>query len=292
MKNIIEKMKYIGALLLLSAVFFSACEKETDTGNSGRNTDLSAVPSKSAVSSVPNISAEISTPSATLSPTAPASFVTPDLPAPVVIVLDPGHGGIFSGATYDGRVEKEMTLIVAQYVKEYLESNYDNVTVFLTRDTDIDLGKDLAKELEQRAVIAKEKEADALISLHFNASDRHNANGTAVYISRRSNVNAPAKELATDILTELAALGIAPNGVLTRASDDMFDENNEAYDYYAINRHCANRDLIGIIVEHCFMDNATDIPFLATEEALRALASADAKGIAEYFSLHRKNGGL
>lgn len=289
MKNIIDKIKYMGALLLLSAVFFSACGKETDAGSSGRSTELTGSSSKTVVSPVPNNSEENNAPSAAPSPTSPASFVTPDLPAPVVIVLDPGHGGIFSGATYDGRVEKEMTLSVAQYVKEYLENNYDNVTVFLTRDTDIDLGKDLAKELEQRAVIAKEKKADALISLHFNASDRHNANGAAVYISRRDNVNAPARELATAILTELTALGIAPNGVLTRASDDMFDENNEAYDYYAINRHCANRDLIGIIVEHCFMDNATDLPFLATEEALRALASADAKGIAGYFSLHRKD---
>ena len=286
-----KKTRLLFALCLTFCLTFcaTACAKESAAGNSGQNADLSVRPSVTSFSDITNDSEAEKTPSDALSPTVSALPVTPDLPAPIVIVLDPGHGGIFSGATYDGRVEKKMTLTVARYVKEYLESNYDNVTVFLTRDTDTDLGKDLALELEQRAIIAKEKEADALISLHFNASDRHNANGAAVYISRRSNVNAPARELATAILNELTALGIAPNGVLTRASDDMFDENGEAYDYYAINRHCANRELVGIIVEHCFMDNATDLPFLATDEALRALASADAKGIAVFFSLHRKN---
>lgn len=205
-------------------------------------------------------------------------------PAPVVIILDPGHGGIFSGAGYDGRVEKDMTLKVAKYAKQYLEANYPNFTVYLTREEDSVFSTDIVEDLELRAEFAKEKKADALISLHFNASDSHDANGATIYISRRDNVNRESDLLAESILQKLLELGLERKGVLTRKSNDMFDENGEAYDYYAINRHCANRDMIGIIVEHCFMDSSSDICFLDSEEKLQKLGEADAKGIAEYFN--------
>ena len=57
----------------------------------------------------------------------------------VVIVIDPGHGGTGErnlGAQYNGFSEKEMTMQVATAMKEELEK-YDNVTVYLTRTTDI-----------------------------------------------------------------------------------------------------------------------------------------------------------
>ena len=202
-----------------------------------------------------------------------------------VIVLDPGHGGIFPGAEFDGRVEKKLTLQVAEMIKSYLEENYGNVTVYLTRESDIELSKDLVEELEMRAEFAKEKNADALVSIHFNATDGHNQHGATVYVSRRDNVHEAAQQLGECIEAKLTDLGLAREGVLTRKSSNLVDENGIAYDYYAINRHCANRDLIGIIVEHCFMDNSHDIAFMDSEEDLKALAKADAEGIAEYFGL-------
>ena len=40
---------------------------------------------------------------------------------PVVIVLDPGHGGTNLGAEHEGYTEKEMTMVVAKAMKEELE---------------------------------------------------------------------------------------------------------------------------------------------------------------------------
>ena len=40
-----------------------------------------------------------------------------------VVVLDPGHGGKFTGAMYNGLVEKDVALKLAFYAKEYLEDS-------------------------------------------------------------------------------------------------------------------------------------------------------------------------
>lgn len=206
----------------------------------------------------------------------------------IVVVLDPGHGGKFSGAEFDGRLEKKLTLTLAGYVREYLLENYSGVDVFMTREDDIELSSDLKEELELRAVFAEEKKADALVSIHFNASDKHDLHGAMVFVSRRDNVHDAGQKLGECIEEELVKLGLAREGVLTHRSNDMIDENGVAYDYYAINRHCANRDLVGVIVEHCFMDNSHDIAYIDSEEDLRKLAEADGEGIAKYFALQKR----
>lgn len=208
--------------------------------------------------------------------TNPGNLPEGDLAEDVILVLDPGHGGVFGGASYDGRNEKDLTLKVANYVKEYLEENYDGVQIVLTRTEDVTLSNDVKEDLELRAQIAKDANADALVSLHFNASDAHNQNGSMVFISHRDNVTNVSKLLAESILTELEGLGLKNHGTVTRNSNDTFDEKGKPLDYYAINRHCANRDIPGIIVEHCFMDHSNDKSYIDSDDALKALAKADA----------------
>lgn len=202
----------------------------------------------------------------------------------VKIVLDPGHGGCFSGANHYERSEKDVVLKLAEYVRDYINENSDNIEVLLTRETDDELSADIVKDLEMRAEFAEHSGADILISLHLNASQKHDATGGMVYISNRAHVNERSGELAGAILSELEKLGIKNRGVKTRNSNDMFDEDGKALDYYAINRHCANRNIAGIIVEHCFMDNADDVAFIADEDAIRRLAEADARGIISYIN--------
>ena len=56
----------------------------------------------------------------------------------VVIVLDPGHGGLDSGTEmkYDGTLvcEAAINLAIAEYCRDYLLENYENVQVYLTTD--------------------------------------------------------------------------------------------------------------------------------------------------------------
>jgi len=199
-----------------------------------------------------------------------------------VVVLDPGHGGRFTGAVH-GLVEKDTTLKIALYAKAYLEEHYPQIEVKMTREEDKDFDAQLAKDLENRVQLGKELGADVFVSFHLNASVAHNIHGAEVICPHRENVKTDSFLLANCILDELTVLGIKRRGIVTKNSNDTVDANGNPVEYYAINRHAANRDMIGIIVEHCFMDNDEDKVFLADEAALQRLGEADARGIAAYF---------
>ena len=205
-----------------------------------------------------------------------------------IVVLDPGHGGNFIGAWYDDRIEKNLTLTMAEYIREYLLENYNGIEVFFTRDTDVALNGDIKIDLEQRAEVAKEYNADYFVSLHFNASEAHELHGATVYASFRDNVAEKSQGIAASILEQLVALGLKDNLVKTRKSQDYYAEDGSRLDYYAVIRHSAARDIPGVIVEHCFMDNEIDKQFMNTDEKLRELAKADAIGIANYLELPQK----
>ena len=216
----------------------------------------------------------------------PDNAVTAEPVEPVqpeyVVVLDPGHGGRFTGAVH-GLVEKETVLKIALYAKAYLEEHYPQIEVKMTRDSDQDFDEQLAKDLENRVQLGKEMGADAFVSFHLNASVAHNIRGAEVICPHRENVKTDSFLLANCILDELTALGIKRRGIVTKNSNDTVDANGNPVEYYAINRHAANRNMVGIIVEHCFMDNEEDKFFLTDEAALQRLGEADARGIAAYF---------
>ncbi len=199
-----------------------------------------------------------------------------------VVALDAGHGGGYPGAQFDGRVEKEENWKLVQKVQSYLAQNYPNVTVVLTREGDEVLSSDLAEDLRLRVEKAKNAGADVLLSFHFNASEDHSRSGSMVCVSKQENVGEASRRLAGFILEQLSALGLKNNGAYERASTDTVDENGVPVDYYAINRHGASMDLVAVIVESCYMDNETDIPFMSTDSALDALAKASAEGIMDY----------
>ncbi len=205
-----------------------------------------------------------------------------------IVVLDPGHGGAFTGASYAGLREEILNLKVAQYCKAYLEQNYAGVTVYLTRSSNVQLAPNLKADLEARAQYAQDLGADILVSLHFNASNHHGASGTLAFVSNQPNVSAATHALGNQIVSRIAAAtGLANQGCRVTSSDSYFDEFGNPLDYYAINRHCANRGIPGIIVEHCFMDNVNDQKF-CDEAGLQTFGVADAQGIAAYLGLAAK----
>ena len=82
----------------------------------------------------------------------------------VVLVFDAGHGGSDPGAIGNGHNEKDITLKLAKYAKKHMDSNYGNVTVYLSRSTDTYVG------LSARTDYAKSVKADGFISFHMNSS--------------------------------------------------------------------------------------------------------------------------
>lgn len=79
-----------------------------------------------------------------------------------LILLDPGHGGRESGCIgASGTQEKDLTLILARELREELEKA--GARVRLTRESDSTLS------LPARVALAREQEADLLLSLHYNS---------------------------------------------------------------------------------------------------------------------------
>ena len=79
----------------------------------------------------------------------------------IKVVIDPGHGGYDTGASYGGFEEKDINLIISEKLKKTLEDY--GITVFLTRDEDSFLS------LAERVEITNSIRPDVFISVHNNA---------------------------------------------------------------------------------------------------------------------------
>ena len=207
-----------------------------------------------------------------------------------VVVLDPGHGKQYSGAYHFGVSEHTMTLKVAKYCKEYLESNYENVKVYLTRTDEncLDMNSDI-DDLERRVRYAKKKGADVLVSLHFDAFSG-GVRGAEGLIPHKKKYD-KCKALASQILSNLSDLGVANLGCMTRISlrSRYSYPDGDQMDAYLINRLGIESGIVTCIIEHAHMDNDADFKaFCSTDEKLQKLGIADAKGIASYLGLKKK----
>ena len=121
-----------------------------------------------------------------------AAQLVPPLPAgggPLVVVLDPGHGGIDPGAEKEGMSEAALMLTFARELKEALVRD-GRFRVVLTRDEDVFV------PLETRTSIAREAEADVFLSLHADALAEGDAQGATVYTLAEDASDAASEALA------------------------------------------------------------------------------------------------
>jgi len=90
-----------------------------------------------------------------------------------VIVLDPGHGGVFDGARgRSGLKEKDINLKVSLFLREMLVAKGAQVLLTRSKDTDFCNGnkRKLKLDLANRIAWANNQNPDIFISLHHNAS--------------------------------------------------------------------------------------------------------------------------
>ncbi|MDE4134470.1 N-acetylmuramoyl-L-alanine amidase [Phaeobacter sp. QD34_3] len=120
-----------------------------------------------------------------LNPAAPR-----DANAPLVVVLDPGHGGIDPGAQVEGGVdEKSLMLEFAFELGEMLVRS-GQFSVQLTRDGDYFVS------LERRIALAHQAGADLFISLHADSLSEGGAHGSTVYTLSKDASDAASAKLA------------------------------------------------------------------------------------------------
>lgn len=203
-----------------------------------------------------------------------------------VVVLDPGHGGSDGGASRTvGGVsycERDLVLKIAYYCKAELEK-YDNVVVYMTRTDNTSSNM----ERDERAYYAASVGADVLVSFHLNATNAttsYSQSGAEVYYPNsnyKSDISQAGLYMSQSILWELQCAGVPNNGAKTRNSEDnsVYPDGTKA-DYLGINYWCKMYGFPGILIEHAYINNPSDVSnFLASEQGLMNLGIADAKGI-------------
>ncbi|MFO8055355.1 MAG: N-acetylmuramoyl-L-alanine amidase [Bacteroidales bacterium] len=92
------------------------------------------------------------------------------------VVIDPGHGGGDPGAVGSIYKEKDIVLDISLKLGEYIENEFDDVTVIYTRKTDKFI------ELWKRTEIANKNQADLFISVHCNAAGARSAYGFETFV--------------------------------------------------------------------------------------------------------------
>lgn len=122
------------------------------------------------------------------------------------IAIDAGHGGYDSGATYNGRNEKDDNLEIALAVGELLEQNGQEV--IYTRMTDV------YDSPVKKAQIANEQDADLFVSIHRNSSPSPNTySGVETLVYDDTGLKA---DIAKSINEELEAVGYNNLGIEER----------------------------------------------------------------------------
>jgi len=114
-----------------------------------------------------------------------------------LIILDAGHGGSDEGAKVPFLMEKKITLHTVLLVKKYLDEM--GYRVILTRSRDVYI------PLHRRVSIANKTRAILFVSVHYNSSQSHDAQGLEVfYYAGQEPWRAQAsKQLAGSILMQL-----------------------------------------------------------------------------------------
>lgn len=158
---------------------------------------------------------------ATEEPPVPA----PDVPAKgspeanlPIVVIDPGHGGVDSGAMADGLVEKDIVFDFAKELAAKLRAT-GHYKVVMTRNSDVYI------PLGGRVKIARESHAALFVSVHADklTSDTQSVSGATVYTRADRATDAEAEQTAEKENQSDATAGVEGKEEPTDVSDILFD---------------------------------------------------------------------
>ena len=184
-----------------------------------------------------------------------------------VIYLDAGHGGKDPGTIYKNIYEKDINLSIVKKLQTVLEE--EGAIVYLTRYGDYDLSKNYTgsrkkSDLNNRAKIINESNADLYISIHLNSISSSTWSGAQVFYDDVNEKNYDLailmqKQLKTDLKT-----------------------NREVKE---IKTMLMNRKITvpGILIEVGFLSNPNDRYKLQKSDYQYKVAESIKRGIIEYF---------
>lgn len=221
---------------------------------------------------------------------------------PLVIAIDPGHGGQDPGAIgQSGKREKDITLAIARELARQINAT-PGLKAYLTRDHDVFI------PLNRRAQLARQAKADMFVSIHADAAENRSANGSSVYVlslkgasSQRARWLAD-KENASDLV---GGVRLEPSSTLTsvlldltqsgqmKASEDAashvlsglgrLGRNHKPHVERANFAVLRTSDMPAMLVETAFISNPDEERRLSDPASQRQIARAVLDGVNTYF---------
>ncbi|MEQ7415950.1 N-acetylmuramoyl-L-alanine amidase [Xanthomonas campestris pv. campestris] len=223
---------------------------------------------------------------------------------PLVVAIDPGHGGQDPGAMGPtGRREKDVTLAIGRELARQINAT-QGMKAYMTRDTDVFI------PLPMRAQKARSAKADIFISIHADAAENRSATGSSVYVLSTKGASSQRarwladKENAADLVggvrlqqTESTLanvlLDLAQSGHM-KASEDAAGHvlgglkrigNNHKPQLERANfAVLRTSDMPAMLVETAFISNPDEERRLIDPAYQRKIASAVLDGIDTFFT--------
>lgn len=205
-----------------------------------------------------------------------------------IIVIDPGHGGIWAKVLKDhgdpGKTvkvgKKEIreaveVLKVANEVKKLLEEK--GYKVYLTRERDeLPLPSKYKpttrddkrnKSLDYRGEFATSKKANVFVSIHFNSSTNKDASGAQILYRYTGDKTKKLREKIID--------GLKNNNIKLKTSQLYVKDKYRVLGFAS--------SIPGIIVEGAYMTNSSDINNIINSVFQKKLAKGIVEGVEKYF---------
>lgn len=190
-----------------------------------------------------------------------------------IIVIDPGHGGIFPGkVSSDGVLEKEINLAIAQKLQALLTES-GCITV-MTRESDKDLvpqseqdSKMILRQradLDARTNVASASQADLFVSIHCNSIPSVQWSGAQTFYA---SDNEQSAQLAQSIQQALK------NQLKNTEREAIVREDTYLFKHL---------DIPAVIVECGFLSNTDETALLQQEAYQQKIAYAIFCGISDY----------
>jgi N-acetylmuramoyl-L-alanine amidase len=188
-----------------------------------------------------------------------------------IIVIDPGHGGLDSGAIgVHGILEKDVVLNISKAILELNKTVFDDeFDMYLTRYSDTLIS------LSDRSRLAKTLKTEVFISIHCNASKR-TARGMEVFVyhSKHDTVNFNVNESVD--------LGLS---VLNESTQELGSKNrNVKFANFQVLRetipHC-----LSILVETGFVTNPDEAYYFSKPKNINAVALGILLGLYNYLNI-------
>lgn len=221
---------------------------------------------------------------------------------PLVVVLDPGHGGPDIGvASADGtEVEKILTLRVAEAAagdlrrmgyRVYLTRTRDQAVNTPPRDVNHDGKIDHIDDLVARNVFANRHHANVFVAIHFDAGGPAQ-DGTHGYYCPARPFWRKSRLLANDITSTLSRSFTAsgypsPNNGVQSDVADVVPQARADYPWFlvlgpSVRRYVIASNMPGALIETLYLTSARDAAALHHPAIIGAAARGYANGIRDY----------